>query len=300
MDKKNKDLPPKEGNTRKKLFRIFGMVIGGGAFLVFVHWFFIGSKYVSTDNAYVGAEMVIITPAVAGIVKDIPVVDTHAIKKGAILVQIDDTDLKLALSRAEAENAKAQADYNRTKLIWNRRKALSSSTVSAEELSNAENNYKVAESLLLASKTNLEQSKINLERTVIRSPVDGVVARRQVHLGQHVAVGMNIMSIVPVQEMHVDANFKEVELRKIKVGQSVELTSDIYGSSVVYKGKVLGFAGGTGSVFATIPAQNATGNWIKVVQRLPVRIALEKDELEKNPLRVGLSMYAEVDLTSVP
>jgi membrane fusion protein (multidrug efflux system) len=144
----------------------------------------------------------------------------------------------------------------------------------------------------------LDKAKVDLGRTVIRSPVDGVVARRLVQLGQRVLPSMPLLSVVPVQEMYVDANFKEVQLKDVRPGQKVELISDLYGSKVVYHGVVDGFNGGTGAAFALIPAQNATGNWIKVVQRLPVRINLDPAELQTHPLRVGLSMTATVDLRS--
>jgi len=106
------------------------------------------------------------------------------------------------------------------------------------------------------------------------------------------------MSVVPISQLYVDANFKESQLAKVRVGQTAILTSDLYGDDVEYHGKVIGFSGGTGAAFALIPAQNATGNWIKVVQRLPVRIALDPKELADHPLRVGLSMEAKVDLSS--
>ena len=106
------------------------------------------------------------------------------------------------------------------------------------------------------------------------------------------------MLIVPIQQLYVDANFKESQLDQVHVGQKVTLTSDLYGSDVVYQGTVVGFSGGTGAVFSLIPAQNATGNWIKVVQRLPVRIKLDPEQLKQHPLRVGLSMQAEIDLDS--
>ena len=136
---------------------------------------------------------------------------------------------------------------------------------------------------------------MDLERTVVVAPVDGIVAKRQVQLGQRVQAGMPLLTVVPVQEMHVDANFKEVQLENVRVGQPVKLHADIYGSSVTYQGTVEGFSGGSGAAFSAIPAQNATGNWIKVVQRLPVRIKLDPLELQKNPLKVGLSMSAEID-----
>ncbi|HCK29148.1 MAG TPA: EmrA/EmrK family multidrug efflux transporter periplasmic adaptor subunit, partial [Acinetobacter ursingii] len=144
----------------------------------------------------------------------------------------------------------------------------------------------------------VEQAQLDLDRTVIRAPVDGVVARRNIQIGQRVAPGTVMMSVVPISQLYVDANFKESQLAKVRVGQIATLTSDLYGDDVEYHGKVIGFSGGTGAAFALIPAQNATGNWIKVVQRLPVRIALDPKELADHPLRVGLSMEAKVDLSS--
>jgi membrane fusion protein (multidrug efflux system) len=117
-----------------------------------------------------------------------------------------------------------------------------------------------------------------------------------VQVGQRVSPGTPLMAIVPLGGVWVDANFKEVQLKYMHIGQPVELTADVYGSSVVYHGKVVGFSAGTGSAFSLLPAQNATGNWIKVVQRLPVRIALDPQELEKHPLRIGLSMQADVSI----
>ncbi len=150
----------------------------------------------------------------------------------------------------------------------------------------------------ISAKAALDQARLDLERTVIRSPVDGVVTNRQVQVGQRVAAGTSVMTIVPVGAVYVDANFKEGQLARVRPGQRAELTSDLYGSKTVFHGRVIGFAGGTGSAFALIPAQNATGNWIKVVQRLPVRIALDPAELAAHPLRVGLSMDATVDVSA--
>jgi membrane fusion protein (multidrug efflux system) len=130
---------------------------------------------------------------------------------------------------------------------------------------------------------------------VIRAPVDGVVARRSVQIGQQVQAGVPVLVIVPLASVHVDANFKEGQLERVRIGQPVEVTSDLYGGSVTYHGVVDGLSGGTGSTFATIPAQNATGNWIKVVQRVPVRIRLDAAELAARPLQIGLSMNATID-----
>jgi len=146
-----------------------------------------------------------------------------------------------------------------------------------------------------AAQARLDKARLDLERTVIRAPVDGVVTNRQVQVGQRIAAGAPIMVVVPIATAYVDANFKESQFKRIRIGQPVELTSDYYGGDVVYRGKVIGIAGGTGAAFSLIPAQNATGNWVKVVQRLPVRIALDPKELKAHPLRVGLSMEATID-----
>ena len=237
--------------------------------------------------------------------------------------------------RAAAQLASAEADFERAKIDLQRREALSTSgSVSGDELTRAQNAFAAAEANLTVAQASTAQAKANrdaaigskdanaaliansteetnpevalararrdqaavdLERTIIRAPLDGVVAKRQVQLGQRVQAGTPLLAVVPVHEMHVDANFKEVQLENVRAGQPVTLTADIYGSSVTYKGTVEGFSGGSGAAFAAIPAQNATGNWIKVVQRVPVRIKLDAEQLAANPLRVGLSMTARID-----
>lgn len=145
-----------------------------------------------------------------------------------------------------------------------------------------------------AAATALREAWLALERTRVKAPSAGYIARRNIQLGQRVAAGTALMAIVPLENVWVDANFKEVQLDKIRIGQPVKLTADLYGSKVTYHGKVAGLGAGTGSAFSLLPAQNATGNWIKVVQRVPVRIALEPKELRQHPLRIGLSMDVEV------
>ncbi|MFD0666486.1 HlyD family secretion protein [Ramlibacter sp. MAHUQ-53] len=135
------------------------------------------------------------------------------------------------------------------------------------------------------------------QRLALPAPVDGYVARRTVQLGQRVAAGAPLMAVIPLQQVWVDANFKEVQLRRMRIGQPVRLVADVYGKQVTYQGTVAGLGAGTGAAFALLPAQNATGNWIKVVQRVPVRVALDPKELAAHPLRVGLSMHAEVDVS---
>lgn len=135
------------------------------------------------------------------------------------------------------------------------------------------------------------------QRLALPAPVDGYVARRTVQLGQRVAAGAPLMAVIPLQQVWVDANFKEVQLRRMRIGQGVRLVADLYGKQVEYKGTIAGLGAGTGAAFALLPAQNATGNWIKVVQRVPVRVALDAGQLAEHPLRVGLSMHAEVDVS---
>lgn len=142
----------------------------------------------------------------------------------------------------------------------------------------------------------VRQDYLNLSRTRIVSPVTGYVADNGVEVGDQVKPGGILMDVIPLSKVWVDANFKESDLRDVRIGQPVRLTSDYYGSSVVYHGHVAGLMPGTGAVFALLPAQNATGNWIKVVQRLPVRISLPTSEIRKHPLRLGLSMVATVDI----
>ncbi|EOF4707061.1 HlyD family efflux transporter periplasmic adaptor subunit [Klebsiella oxytoca] len=237
--------------------------------------------------------------------------------------------------RAAAQLAVAQADFSRASIDLKRRKALVvDGAVSGDELTQAQNAWDSAKARLAAEQAATSQAKANrasalsaretnavrirdtsvenhpevalararrdqaavdLARTEIRAPVEGIIAKRQVEPGQRVQAGMPLMTVVPVHEMYVNANYKEVQLTNVRVGQPVELHADLYGSSVTYHGVVEGFSGGSGSAFSAIPAQNATGNWIKVVQRLPVRIKLDPIELDKHPLKVGLSMHAEID-----
>jgi membrane fusion protein (multidrug efflux system) len=136
---------------------------------------------------------------------------------------------------------------------------------------------------------------LNYARNTLPAPVTGYVARRSVQVGQRVAPGTPLMAIVPLDGVWVDANFKEGQLKHMRIGQPVTLTADVYGSSVKYHGHVVGFSAGTGAAFAVLPAQNATGNWIKVVQRLPARIQLDQNELNAHPLRIGLSMQVDVE-----
>jgi len=212
-------------------------------------------------------------------------------------------------------------DVTRTADDYDRRKNLAElGAISREQLSNARSAAEAAQANLMAARESLqaqsemvkgvgianhpetvaaraalEKAQLDLSRTVIRAPIDGIVAQRKAQVGQSVQPGQALMTVSPIAQAYVDANFKEGQLSDVRVGQPVTLTSDLYGSKTVFHGKVTGMGGGTGSAFAVIPAQNATGNWIKVVQRVPVRIALEPQELTAHPLRVGLSMTATIN-----
>jgi membrane fusion protein, multidrug efflux system len=226
----------------------------------------------------------------------------------------------------EAVLAQRRADLNKARSDLDRRKDLTSTgAVSAEELSHARDALSAARDGLVAAEkslaasvaltgqtgvadnpdveaaaTDVERAYLALRRTSIRAPVSGYVAKRAVQLGERVAPGgQPLLSIVPLERLRVEANFKEVQLSQMRIGQPVRVVADLYGGHVEYHGRVAGLGLGTGAAFALLPAQNATGNWIKVVQRVPVRIALDPAELAAHPLRVGLSTKVEVDVRNV-
>ncbi|HEV3429779.1 MAG TPA: EmrA/EmrK family multidrug efflux transporter periplasmic adaptor subunit [Paraburkholderia sp.] len=225
-------------------------------------------------------------------------------------------------SQYEAQVAVRQADLSRAQDDLRRRMEVAQTgAVSQEEISHARDTVKSASAALDAAQQQLAANRaltanttianhpnvmaaaakvrdayLSNARNTLPAPVTGYVAKRSVQVGQRVSPGTPLMSVVPLNAVWVDANFKEVQLKHMRIGQPVEMTADVYGSSVVYHGKVVGFSAGTGSAFSLLPAQNATGNWIKVVQRLPVRIALNPADLEKHPLRIGLSMQVDVSI----
>ncbi|MBU9648488.1 EmrA/EmrK family multidrug efflux transporter periplasmic adaptor subunit [Burkholderia multivorans] len=221
-----------------------------------------------------------------------------------------------------AQVALRQSDLSKAEDDLRRRLAVAQTgAVSQEEISHARDAVRAAQASLDAAQQQLASNRALTANTTIAShpnvlaaaakvrdaylanarntlpaPVTGYVAKRSVQVGQRVSPGTPLMSVVPLNAVWVDANFKEVQLKHMRIGQPVELTADIYGSSVVYHGKVVGFSAGTGSAFSLLPAQNATGNWIKVVQRLPVRIELDPKDLDRHPLRIGLSMQVDVNI----
>jgi membrane fusion protein (multidrug efflux system) len=223
--------------------------------------------------------------------------------------------LLAVVGERRADLARAQADFNRRKDLT------VSGAVSAEELGHARDALNAARDALNAAQKNLgaslalvgrtgvadnpdvqavatgvERAWLALLRTSVRAPVSGYVAKRGVQLGQRIAPGAPLMAVVPLERLRVDANFKEVQLRRMRIGQAAKVIADLYGGHVEYHGTVTGLGLGTGAAFALLPAQNATGNWIKVVQRVPVRIALDPGELRRHPLRIGLSTNVTVDV----
>ncbi|PQM28541.1 EmrA/EmrK family multidrug efflux transporter periplasmic adaptor subunit [Sphingopyxis lindanitolerans] len=369
----NIEAPPENGAAmakRRKLLRLLAIAVVSIAVIWGLWYVLTQAGRVSTDNAYVGADSATVTALVSGPVKAVRVSGTQMVKKGDVLVILDETDQRIAVADAEAAlrqarqhygQSSANADAARARVsargaeiaqararlrdadalvakaraeLARRESIAGTGAVSAEELTaarttlasasaardlaaagiasaeatrgSASGDLGAAEAVVrgttidtapdvAAAQARLDKARLDLERTVIRAPVDGVVTNRQVQVGQRIAAGAPIMIIVPVDTAYVDANFKESQFKRIRIGQPVELTSDYYGGDVVYRGKVIGIAGGTGAAFSLIPAQNATGNWVKVVQRLPVRIALDPKDLRAHPLRVGLSMEATID-----
>jgi membrane fusion protein (multidrug efflux system) len=322
-------------------------------------WMLTQRHHESTDNAYVQAPVVQITPQVGGTVLAVLVDDTDIVKAGQPLVRLDPSDARLALERAEAQLAQTvrevrtlyanngalaanvrlreaevvrmQADAARAQDDVQRRLPLvASGAVGGEEMKHSEAVLAAAKSALTGAQAALaaarEQAASNealtagtsvekhpsveraaaavreaylaLQRTELPAPVTGQVAKRTVQVGQRVAPGAPLMSVIPLEQVWVEANFKEVQLRQMRIGQPVRLTADLYGGKVEYDGRVAGLGAGTGAAFALLPAQNATGNWIKVVQRVPVRVELDAKQLAEHPLRVGLSIEARVDVSA--
>ncbi len=196
--------------------------------------------------------------------------------------------LQHAISKEELQHAKDNVSIAESSLASAEHKL-------AAALSAVENTTLATHPAVLKAETRVRQAWLDTVRTSIKAPATGYIAKRSVQIGQRVSPGSALMIIVPLDEIWVDANFKENQLRHIRIGQPVTLTSDLYGRTVVFHGKVAGLGAGTGSVFSLLPAQNATGNWIKVIQRLPVRIRLDPNEVAQHPLRIGLSMLAKID-----
>ncbi len=381
--------PPAANGTlrRRKAMLAVTLLVSLAALAYGIYYVLVLSHYEITDNAYVQATVVQITPQLPGTVSAVLADDTDRVKAGQVLVRLDPADALVALDQAkaqlaqavrearmlyagnstlaaqittrEAEALRAKADLERSRAELDRAQAdlrraqddaarreplLASGAVAREEYDHARSQAQsfsgqvaaaqsavqaaqsaiaAAQSGVVAARAQLvtnqvltdgtpverhptvqraaarvHEAQLAVQRAHLISPIDGQVARRAVQTGQRVAAGAPLMSVVALEQVWVDANFKESQLANLRIGQPVSLHADLYGKQVEYHGKVDGLGAGTGSAFALLPAQNASGNWIKVVQRLPVRIALERAEVVTHPLRVGLSMRVTVDVTN--
>jgi membrane fusion protein, multidrug efflux system len=268
-----------------------------------------------TETVAVGQTLLELDPSDARIAMDSAVSDlANTVRQvRGTFVQIERLRAQVAVRDVELQ--RARADLSR------RRSVASGGAISAEEFEHAQESVKGLEAALRAAREDLNvalaqtegttpelhplvlraaarvrDAGLTLQRTTIASPVNGVVGRKGVQIGQRIAPGMPLMGIVPLDDVWVDANFKEVQLARMHIGQPAKVESDLYGSKVTFSGHVVGISPGTGAAFALLPPQNASGNWIKIVQRVPVRIALDPGQVREHPLRVGLSMHVTVDV----
>jgi membrane fusion protein, multidrug efflux system len=264
-----------------------------------------------------GQALVQLDPADSRVALQQAEADLAQIVRQVRTLYVNNNQYQAAVMQRQADLTRAQDDLRRRMTV------AQTGAVSQEEIAHARDTVKAAQAALdaaeqqlaanraltanvsidrhpnvLAAAAKVRDAYLAYARNTLPAPVTGYVAKRSVQVGQRVSPGTPLMAIVPLNEVWVDANFKEVQLKHMRIGQPVELIADVYGSSVVYHGKVQGFSAGTGSAFSLLPAQNATGNWIKVVQRLPVRVQLDAEELKKHPLRIGLSMTATVSIKS--
>ena len=327
---------------RRGLIALAAVVLLAGAAWAFF-WHGYARWRISTDNAYVGGNIVQLTAEIPGTVRAIHARETETVAVGQTLLELDPSDARIAMDAAvsdlantvrqvhgtfvQIERLRAQVAVRDVELqraradLSRRRTVASGGAISAEEFAHAQENVKGLEAALRAAREDLNvalaqtagttpeqhplvlraaarvrDAGLTLQRTTIASPVNGVVGRKGVQIGQRIAPGMPLMGIVPLDDIWVDANFKEVQLSRMHIGQPAEVESDLYGSKQIFSGHVVGISPGTGAAFALLPPQNASGNWIKIVQRVPVRIALDPGQVREHPLRVGLSMHVTIDV----
>lgn len=336
------DEPRTAQDTRRRWLTILAIVVAVGVVVYGLYWLLYLRHFESTDDAYVGGDVVSITSRENATVLALHGDNTQAVRRGQLLIELDPIKAQVAMQAAEADLARtvrgvrtqftkvpelraqlsaarvnlaqAQSDY--------RRRASAGGAVSGEELAHARDAVAGAEASVRVAQSGLDQGLTTIENTVaannpdvlaaiarlrqaaitlahmnLTAPVSGVIAQRTVQIGQQIAPGTPLMAVVPLDAVWIDANFKEGQLEYMRIGQPVTITTDLYGGSVTYHGKVAGLGAGSGSAFALLPPQNASGNWIKIVQRVPVRIALDPRELRDHPLRVGLSVAVDVDIS---
>ncbi|MDR3514805.1 MAG: HlyD family efflux transporter periplasmic adaptor subunit [Azospirillaceae bacterium] len=331
------------GTRRKLLLAVATLIFVAIGALYGYHWQTVARFSVTTDDAYVSGNVVQVTPQIAGTVTGVHADDTDYVRAGQLLIDIDDTDTRLALDRAKDALAQtvreiraliandgalaagvALQDTNLARLqqdLARRQRLVNTGAVSGEELKHARDAVEQATAQRDAARKQLEANHVLIDnttiaahprvqdaaervreafvawrRTKVLAPIAGQIARRTAQVGQRTTPGTPLMAIVPLDEVWIDANFKEAQLQQMRIGQRATVTADVYGTGVPYHGTVVGLAAGTGAAFSLLPAQNATGNWIKVVQRVPVRIGLDPAELAAHPLRIGLSMQIDVNI----
>jgi membrane fusion protein (multidrug efflux system) len=328
---------------RRFWFIILGVVLLAAGVAYGVYWLVSARYFESTDDAYVGGNVVTITSKENATVLALHADNTQTVKQGQLLVEFDPAIATVNLQAAQANLARVvrtvraqfsksdsgEAQLNQAKValaqaqddLARRQKAYDTQSVSSEELAHARDAVAAARAAMTAAQGSLQQTNAAIEGTDIAhnpdvmsaeaqlrsaaivfghlriiAPLDGVIAQRTVQAGQQVAPGTPLMAVVPLSNVWIDANFKEVQLARMRVGQPVRVKADIYGGSVTYHGHIEGLGAGSGSAFALLPPQNASGNWIKIVQRVPVRIALDPKEVQSHPLRVGLSVTVDADV----
>jgi membrane fusion protein (multidrug efflux system) len=332
-----------KSGARRRWLIILAAVVIVAALAYGLYWFFHARFFESTDDAYVGGNVVVVTAKEPATVQTLYADNTQTVKQGQLLLEMDPSTVNVNLQAAEANLARvvrmvrgefsksdsfsAQLSQARVALAqaqddYRRRQAASADgAVSGEELAHARDGVTAAQAAVSTAQGGLEQARSGIAGTDIAhnpdvlaaeatlrnaaisqghmrvvAPVDGVIAQRTVQVGQQVGAGTPLMAVVSLDRVWIDANFKEVQLERMRVGQPVTVRADIYGGGVTYHGRIEGLGAGSGSAFALLPPQNASGNWIKIVQRVPVRIALDPAELKDHPLRVGLSVAVEADV----
>jgi membrane fusion protein, multidrug efflux system len=330
-------------SQRKRVLTILTLIVIMVGIAYAAWWLLQGRFHETTDDAYVAGNLIRVTPRVAGTVVAVLADDSDYVKRGQVLVRLDDTDARVALGRSEADLAdavrrvrqsfnlvderaanlglkeetlrQAQADLDRRGGAAAEQEAVSKEEIDHARIavSRAQADLKLVRAQLASAHSavggttvdnhpavmqaaaRVREAYLTQVRCEIRAAENGYIAKRGVQVGQQVAVGSALMAVVPLDQLWVEANFKEDQLKRLRIGQPVELVSDLYGTDAVFHGKLTGIDPGTGAAFSLLPPQNASGNWIKIVQRLPVRVTLDPKELAAHPLLVGLSLKADAD-----
>lgn len=341
-DPKQITYKPTNRKRNRALFWVLLVAILLG-FAWFMYWYVHGRFHIYTNDAYVGGNIVVVTPRISGTVISISADDTDFVEEGRVLVELDKTDALIALEKSianlgqkvrqvaallettkqiqaliglkKAAFIQAAQDYEKRNSLIDTmavsledfEHAVAALNSSFADLISTEHYY-----LSLVAQTGnttiqehplveeaiqlLRQAFLTVRRCTLFSPVEGLVAKRSIQVGEQINPAQPLMAIIPLNQIWVDANYKETQLRHVRIGQPARVHCDLYGNTIDFEGVVGGIAGGTGSVFSLLPPQNATGNWIKIVQRLPVRMYLNPNQIKKHPLRLGLSMQTTINV----